>query len=61
MKKLKRVISYNYPASRLPGDVRGDIDPAHRVEVIVEEQGPEGSEYEIIVQDFSDLPHADET
>lgn len=54
MIRLKRVISRNYPASRLPEDIRGDIDPTHRVTVTVEEQGPPDAEYETTVLDFAE-------
>lgn len=57
--KLKRIISLHYPASRLPPNLLGEIDPTHRVTVTVAEEGPEGSEYETLVNDFSHLPHVD--
>ncbi len=60
MRKLKRIVSLHFPASRLPGRLRGDIDPMSRVTVTVEEEGPEGAEYETVVSDFSSLPHVDE-
>lgn len=37
MDEAKRVVVENYPAGKLPDDVRGDIDPAHRVRVTVED------------------------
>ncbi|WAJ30142.1 hypothetical protein [Antarcticirhabdus aurantiaca] len=59
-RKLKRVVSLNYPASRLPPKLRGDFDPTLRVTVTVSEIGPEDSEWELDIKDFSDLPHAGE-
>lgn len=57
---LKRIISRNYPASRLPASVRAGFDPGERVQIIVEEEGPEGSEFETIEHNFVLLPHAEE-
>ncbi len=54
MRKLKRVISLNYPAWRLPADLRDGLDPTWRVDIVIEEEGPEGSEYETTTHDFSD-------
>ena len=57
MRTLKRIVSMNYPASRLPERWRGDADSSARVMIVVEEKGPEGSSFETTVQDFADLPH----
>jgi hypothetical protein len=40
---MNRIIREHYPASRLPDDLRGDVDPSSMVTVIVaeEEQRPE--------------------
>ncbi|WP_206455241.1 hypothetical protein [Aurantimonas marina] len=37
MSELKRIVIEDYPADRLPADVRQDIDPSHRVRVTVED------------------------
>jgi hypothetical protein len=33
----KRIVIDDFPASELPASVRGDIDPSHRVRVVVED------------------------
>ena len=40
---MNRIVREHYPASRLPDDLRGDVDPSSTVTVIVaeEEQRPE--------------------
>ena len=38
---MNKFVREHYPASRLPDDLRGDIDPARRVTVtVVEEEAP---------------------
>lgn len=37
MDERKRIVVENYPASDLPAKLRGGIDPAHRVHVVVED------------------------
>lgn len=37
-KPSKRVVIDDFPASELPAVVRGDIDPSHRVRVVVEDR-----------------------
>jgi hypothetical protein len=39
---MNRIVRENYPASRLPDDLRGDVDPEARVTVTIalEEQHP---------------------
>ncbi|HEY9057546.1 MAG TPA: hypothetical protein VIN77_10390 [Aurantimonas sp.] len=37
MSELKRIVIEDYPAGRLPADVRQGIDPSHRVRVTVED------------------------
>ncbi len=34
----KRVVIDDFPASELPAAMRGDIDPSHRVRVVVEDR-----------------------
>jgi len=41
MEGRKRHIVDDYPAERLPPELRGDIDPSHRARVIVEDWGGE--------------------
>jgi len=40
--KIKRRVVEDYPAARLPGDLLGDINPAHQVRVTIEDR-PKGS------------------
>ena len=37
MDETKRVVIENYPVENLPEDLRGEIDPSHRVRVTVED------------------------
>jgi len=37
MDETKRHVTEDYPAERLPEELRGDIDPSHRARVIVED------------------------
>ena len=37
---MNKIVRENYPASRLPEDLREGIDPSTRVTVIVTEYGP---------------------
>ncbi|MCF1504878.1 hypothetical protein L0F51_14085 [Afifella sp. H1R] len=41
MDERKRHIVEDYPAERLPPELRGDIDPSHHARVIVEDTGSE--------------------
>lgn len=35
---MNRIVREHYPASRLPADLRGEIDPARRVTVTIEDE-----------------------
>ena len=37
---MNRIIRENYPASKLPDDLRGSVDPSSIVTVTIEEQKP---------------------
>ncbi|WP_414832237.1 hypothetical protein [Afifella sp. YEN Y35] len=43
MDERKRHIVEDYPAERLPPELRGDIDPSHHARVIVEDTGSRSS------------------
>jgi hypothetical protein len=37
---MNRIVRRHYPASRLPNDLRGQIDPSHEVTVTVTDETP---------------------
>ena len=57
MDEKKRHVVEDYPAEKLPEELRGDIDPSHRARVTVEDTSPKEREQRRHLRHFGAARH----